>query len=135
MTNSLPPDPSPSDKTPLGFDDFIGILVAFSAVGGIIWWSLSRNPATLNLDRILSGDRNSTPLLVPSPQATEENETTPRLLPPVSPTISPAEIPPTQLQRPSQRFPVVVPPPNQRSNSSANENRCYANQHESRSFN
>ncbi len=109
MTNSLPPDPSPSDKTPLGFDDFIGILVAFSAIGGIIWWSLSRNPATLNLDRILSsGDRNSTPLLVPSPQATEE--TTPRLLPPVSPPISRAEIPPTQLQRPSQRFPVVVVP-------------------------
>ncbi len=117
MTNSLPPDPSPSDKTPLGFDDFIGILVAFSAIGGIIWWSLSRNPATLNLDRILSsGDRNSTPLLVPSPQATEE--TTPRLLPPVSPPISRAEIPPTQLQRPSQRFPVVVvvPLPNTEEN-------------------
>nr|MBA2749024.1 S-layer homology domain-containing protein [Tatlockia sp.] len=84
----------------------------------IIWWSLSRNPATLNLDRILSGDRNSTPLLVPSPQATEENEATPRLLPPVSPTISPAEIPPTQLQRPSQRFPVVVPLPNTTASSS-----------------
>ena len=112
MTNSLPPDPSPSDKTPLGFDDFIGILVAFSAIGGIIWWSLSRNPQAINLDRILSGDRTSTPLLVPSPQATEENEVIPRLLPPVSPTVSPTEIPPTQLQRPSQRFPVVVPLPN-----------------------
>ena len=83
MTNSSPtPDPNSSNRTPLGFDDFIGILVAFSAIGGIIWWSLSRNPQALNLDRILSSsDRNSTPLLVPSPQATSESQPTPTLEP------------------------------------------------------
>jgi S-layer homology domain len=105
MTNSLPPDPSPSDKTSLGFDDFIGILVAFSAIGGIIWWSLSRNPAALNLDRILSGDRNATPLLIPSPQATAENEAIPRLLPSVSPSVEPDEVPQVRSQ-----VPVVVVP-------------------------
>ncbi len=106
MTNSSPPpDPQSSDRTPLGFDDFIGILVAFSTIGGIIWWSLSRNPQALNLDRILSSDRNSTPLLVPSPQATAESEATPRLLPSVSPTVAPEEVP----QRRSQ-VPVVVVP-------------------------
>ncbi|PSB32526.1 S-layer homology domain-containing protein [Chlorogloea sp. CCALA 695] len=104
MTNSLPPDPSPSDKTPLGFDDFIGILVAFSAIGGIIWWSLSRNPQAINLDRILSSDRNSTPLLVPSPQAAEV-ETAPTLAPSVSPSIASDEVP----QRRAQ-VPVVVVP-------------------------
>ncbi len=110
MTNSSPPpDPQSSDRTPLGFDDFIGILVAFSAIGGIIWWSLSRNPAALNLDRILSSDRNSTPLLIPDP-TTDETEATPRFLPPVT-TASP-EVPPTQLQTRSPRFPTVVPVPN-----------------------
>ena len=104
MTNSLPPDPSPSDKTPLGFDDFIGILVAFSAIGGIIWWSLSRNPQALNLDRILSGEVNSIPLLVPSPQATEV-EPAPTLAPSVSPSIASEEVAPRRSQ-----VPVVVVP-------------------------
>ncbi len=104
MTNSSPtPDPPSSDKTPLGFDDFIGILVAFSAIGGIIWWSLARNPQALNLDRILSGDRNSTPLLVPSP--TNENRPTPTLAPSISPSIAPVEVPETRSQ-----VPVVVAP-------------------------
>ena len=98
MTNSLPPDPSPSDKTPLGFDDFIGILVAFSAIGGIIWWSLSRNPEALNLDRILSGSEgNSIPLLVPSPKA-EEVEPTSTLAPSLSPSAEPDEIAPRRSQ-------------------------------------
>ena len=106
MTNSLPPDPSSSDKTPLGFDDFIGILVAFSAMGGIIWWSLSRNPEALNLDRILSGsDRNSIPLLIPSPKA--EAEPAPTVSPNVRPSTEPDEIAP----RRSQQVPVVVPNP------------------------
>ncbi|MBW4665442.1 MAG: S-layer homology domain-containing protein [Chroococcus sp. CMT-3BRIN-NPC107] len=106
MTNSLPPDPSSSDKTPLGFDDFIGILVAFSAIGGIIWWSLSRNPEALNLDRILSGSGgNSTPLLIPSPQPRAESQPTPSLFPSVSPSITPEEVPQVRSQVPA----VVVP--------------------------
>lgn len=104
MTNSLPPDPPSSDKNSLGFDDFIGILVAFSAIGGIIWWSLSRNPTAFNLDRILSGDRNSTPLLIPSPRPTAESEATPQLIPSTDP-ITPEEVP----QRRSP-VPVVVVP-------------------------
>ncbi len=104
MTNSLPPDPSSSDKTPLGFDDFIGILVAFSAIGGIIWWSLSRNPAALNLNRILSGDRTSIPLLIPSPKA-EEVEPTPTLAPSLNPSTKLDEVAPR-----SSQVPVVVVP-------------------------
>lgn len=107
MTNSSPtPDPPSSDKTPLGFDDFIGILVAFSAIGGIIWWSLSRNPEALNLSRILSPSaRTSIPLLIPSPQPTAESGAIPRLLPSVSPTVEPTEVPQTRSQ-----VPVVVVP-------------------------
>ncbi|WP_009631215.1 S-layer homology domain-containing protein [Synechocystis sp. PCC 7509] len=104
MTNSLPPDPSSSDKTPLGFDDFIGILVAFSAIGGILWWSLSRNPETLNLDRILSGSEvNTIPLLVPSPN--DESIPVPTLAPSVSSSIAPVEVPQMRSQ-----VPVVVVP-------------------------
>ncbi len=105
MTNSLPPNPPSSDKNSLGFDDFIGILVAFSAMGAIIWWSLSRNPTALNLDRILSGDRNSIPLLIPSPQPTTESGATPQLIPSTDPTVTPEEIP----QRRSPAPVVVVP--------------------------
>jgi len=105
MTNSLPPDPSSSDKTTLGFDDFIGILVAFSAMGGIIWWSLSRNPEALNLDRILSGSKvNSIPLLIPSPKA--EVEPTPTVAPNLSPSTEPNEVAP----RRSPQVPVVPNP-------------------------
>jgi hypothetical protein len=45
MTNKPPDDPQSSQTTALGFDDFIGILVAFSAIGGILFWSLSRQNA------------------------------------------------------------------------------------------
>ncbi|MBH8555552.1 S-layer homology domain-containing protein [Nostocaceae cyanobacterium CENA357] len=49
MTNRPPDDPQSSQTTALGFDDFIGILVAFSAIGGILFWSLSRqDPGNFN---------------------------------------------------------------------------------------
>lgn len=74
-------------------------------MGGIIWWSLSRNPQALNLDRILSSSaRNSTPLLVPSP-TTEGSQPTPQLVPRVIPTVAPEEVP-----QPRSQVPVVVIP-------------------------
>ncbi|MEA5504277.1 S-layer homology domain-containing protein [Halotia wernerae UHCC 0503] len=45
MTNRPPDDPQSSQTNALGFDEFIGILVAFSAIGGILFWSLSRENA------------------------------------------------------------------------------------------
>jgi hypothetical protein len=36
------PPPESSSRRPLGFDDFIGILVAFSVIGTILFWSLGR---------------------------------------------------------------------------------------------
>lgn len=110
MTNSPPPDPQSSNNTPLGFDDFIGIFVAFSAIGAVIWWSLSRNPETFNFSRILSGDRTTTtnmPILIPSPEATEREE---RVLPPAaSPTPSPEVLNPVQPRTPA-RVPIIVVP-------------------------
>lgn len=48
MTNSPSPDsprpqPQSSHRRDLGFDDFIGILVAFSTIGAILFWVLGRD--------------------------------------------------------------------------------------------
>ncbi|HEY9851944.1 MAG TPA: S-layer homology domain-containing protein [Leptolyngbyaceae cyanobacterium] len=48
MTNSPTPDRQSSDKSPLGFDEFIGILVAFSTIGTIFFWVTSRKPEVFN---------------------------------------------------------------------------------------
>ncbi len=113
MTNSPPPDPQSSNNTPLGFDDFIGIFVAFSAIGAIIWWSLSRNPEAFNFSRILSGDRTTTttmPLLIPSPEATEREEVVP-IPPAASPTPFPEVLTPVQPRTPARgQVPIIVVP-------------------------
>lgn len=112
MTNSPPPDPQSSDRSPLGFDDFVGIFVAFSAIGAIIWWSLSRNPEAFNFGRILSSDPTTTqPLLLPSPEATEREEGVLRVPPDVSPTASPEALTPVQPRTPARgQVPVAVVP-------------------------
>lgn len=114
MTNSPPPDPQSSNNTPLGFDDFIGIFVAFSAIGAIVWWSLSRNPEAFNFSRILSGDRttNTMPLLIPSPEATEREEGVPGLpAPAASPTAPPDVLTSVQPRTPARgQVPVVIVP-------------------------
>ncbi|GAA6620866.1 S-layer homology domain-containing protein [Scytonema sp. NUACC26] len=38
----MSPDPKSSQSNPLGFDEFIGILVAFATIGVILFWSFSR---------------------------------------------------------------------------------------------
>jgi hypothetical protein len=43
------PPPEPSSRRPLGFDDFIGILVAFSVIGTILFWSLGRRDQAIGL--------------------------------------------------------------------------------------
>ncbi|KYC41967.1 S-layer protein [Scytonema hofmannii PCC 7110] len=38
----MSPDPKSSQSNPLGFDELIGILVAFATIGAILFWSFSR---------------------------------------------------------------------------------------------
>ncbi len=84
MTNQPPPNPQSSSDDELGFDDFIGILVAFLTIGTVLFWSLSRKDSNWNLGNMLSkapgadkvaakSDKdnnfnNLTALLVPSPE-------------------------------------------------------------------
>ena len=42
MSNSPPSDRQSSDKSPIEFDDWIGILVAFTTIGTILAWSFSQ---------------------------------------------------------------------------------------------
>lgn len=85
MTNSPPPDPESSQRNSLGFDEFIGIFIAFSAIGAILFWSLSKRGEGFNLGGV--------PL--PSPSASAQpitpSLTTPETAPvtPLAPTQSP----------------------------------------------
>jgi hypothetical protein len=88
MTNLPPPDPQSSQRAALGFDEFIGILVAFTAIGTIFFWSLSKRDQGFQLNRVL-------PLLSPSPSAQ------PSPTPPSEATASPTPVSPL--------FPPIVP--------------------------
>jgi S-layer homology domain len=46
MTNIPPSDPRSSRRNALDFDEFIGIFVAFTTIGAILFWSFSRRNAT-----------------------------------------------------------------------------------------
>jgi len=113
MTNSPPPDPQSPQRDPLGFDEFIGIFVAFSTVGAILFWSLSQRNQGFNLTRILSPSPSPSaqPTLTPTtPEATASP--TPEL--PLDPTLAPTESPGALTPVPSrtpigQRVPVVIP--------------------------
>lgn len=49
MTESQRPEPQSSQKEPLGFDEFVAVLVALLSIGGIFFWILSRNTPSWNL--------------------------------------------------------------------------------------
>lgn len=85
MTNKTPSDPNSPEKNPLGFDEFIGILVAFVTIGIILFWSFSRKG---------DSSRNITEL------------------PPVLPTLSASPVVPIFPPTPSQKLapPTTVNP-------------------------
>lgn len=90
MTNRPPSEPESSQRTALGFDEFIAILVAFTTIGAILFWSLSRRDSSWNLNALLSPD--STPSgsvqpnqLLPSPTAKVQPNPVPNKVLPYSP--------------------------------------------------
>ncbi len=54
MTNQPPPNPGSSSDDDLGFDDFIGVLVAFLTIGTVLFWSLSRKETNWNFANLSS---------------------------------------------------------------------------------
>ncbi|MBD2183114.1 S-layer homology domain-containing protein [Planktothrix sp. FACHB-1355] len=87
MTNSPLPDPQSSPKDPLGFDEFIGILVALSTIGSIFWWAVSQKPQSLNFISVLP----------------------PELVPATGQSPSPSPVPPA-IASPSAKDPVAIVP-------------------------
>jgi len=108
MTNLPPSDPKSSEKTALGFDEFIAILVAFATIGGILLWSFSRRDTSWNWNTVLSPTPSSTPKTQPNPVATSP---VPEVQPNANPLPEVAPSPPNQLlPEPSPALPLVVPP-------------------------
>ena len=120
-----PPDPQ---RNSLGFDEFIGILIAFSTIGAILFWTLSRRHEDLNFSfvpvlPIPTTQPTPTPPVAKSPAPTLPAETSPAptlLTPTVTSSESPEVVVPvvpsaTPTQRPTQPVarvvPVPVPPP------------------------
>jgi S-layer homology domain len=86
MTNQTPTDPNSSPEKPLGFDEFIGILVAFATIGFILFWSFSRKEdAGWNINGLLPLTTDSTP------------ETVVPVVPDTPPVVSPKDtvVPPS----------------------------------------
>ena len=110
MTNSLPPDPQPSPRDPLGFDEFIGIFLAFSVIGGILFWSLGREGQGFSLGGFLGTTPTPATTPSPTPTATPTEPASPNaetLTPSPSPTEPSAAVVPT----PVPATPNIVPVP------------------------
>lgn len=125
MTN-IPPDPRSSQRTALGFDEFIAILVAFATIGTVLFWAFSRRDSGWNLNLLPSPSASSVPapFILPTPGTqvqpnTGSNLNTVQPAPPaavVEPTVipSPAVIPGVILipSVPNPAPQVQVPPSN-----------------------
>lgn len=88
MTNRPPSEPESSQKTALGFDEFIAILVAFATIGAILFWSLSRRDSSWNLNGLLS------PSSTPS-RSVQPNQVLPFPTPKVEPNATPNNVLPS----------------------------------------
>jgi len=108
MTNLPPSDPKSSEKTALGFDEFIAILVAFATIGGILLWSFSRRDAGWNFNTVLSPSPSSTPQTQPSPAVTSLPS---QMQPKADSQLEAAPLPPNEIvPQPSPISPPILPP-------------------------
>jgi len=70
MTNLPPSGPRPSRRDSLGFNEFIGVFVAFTTIGAILFWSLTRESGVFDLQNLFAftpaeEDPQQTPSLAP----------------------------------------------------------------------
>ncbi|WP_088890461.1 S-layer homology domain-containing protein [Leptolyngbya ohadii] len=115
MTARPPSDPRPSRKSPLDFDEFVAVLVAFASLGTVLAWGLTRsNESFLSQTGLFpipnfaegqsqtptAGDRDD--LLIAPPAAGGQ-----RITPPISQPASPVNPLPEAI---APRTPVAVVP-------------------------
>ncbi|MCP6759359.1 MAG: S-layer homology domain-containing protein [Fischerella sp. CENA71] len=72
MTDT-PPDPKSSQTNALGFDEFIGILVAFATIGAILFWTFYRKESGWNFNSLLLQDPSSVNSPITPPKQTASN--------------------------------------------------------------
>lgn len=114
MTNS--PDPR-STRTPLGFDEFVGIFIALSAIGAIFFWSLSRRGEGFQIPNIVSVSPTPTAPSTgsPTPQATASPAPESLLIPLPVPSTAPEEltpvIPGSRVRQQTTQIPAIIPLP------------------------
>lgn len=123
MTNRPPSDRESSGETDLGFDEFIAILVAFTTIGGIIFWSFSRKDTGWDFNKVLSPlatpSANVQPNNVPSPSPIQSKPNSgSNLNIPTSPDTDVVQ--PDTIQAPTEQIipSPVLPPPYIRSRNS-----------------
>ncbi|NWF60655.1 MAG: S-layer homology domain-containing protein [Fischerella sp.] len=116
MTNT-PPDPKSSQTNALGFEEFIGILVAFATIGVILFWSFSRKESGWNLGGLLLPSPTQSPVpttpTVESRQAPPSSEEKPPVVEKPLPRVSPGELRREQTLLPPdstrETLPLVIP--------------------------
>ena len=72
MTNLPPSDPRRTDprrNRDLGFDELLAMLVAFGAIGTVLWWSLGRNTEGFDVGGLFQPDQTNAPRSDASPSA------------------------------------------------------------------
>lgn len=116
MTNTPPPDPKSSQTNPLGFDEFIAILVAFATIGIILFWSFQRKDSHWNLSGLPTptsgvGENQDTKsnLLSPSPTVTNQISINPQTTQIPSPALKIPNNTSTPVNQPITNQPLQVP--------------------------
>lgn len=115
MTDSPPPEPGSPQKSTLGFDEFIGIFVAFTVIGTILFFAIAKNRENFKLTNLSSPFPSSSAQLTPTPtpQAKTNAASVPQV-PKIAATPSPkvmAPVPsPTSV---APVIPAVIPSPTQ----------------------
>lgn len=111
MTNVPPPDPNSSR---LGFDELIGVVIAFATIGTILAVTLSQRDKGFNLNRLFNSqtsDRTTKPqgvlppLIAPQPIATPQATPLPRQA-----KLAPSPVPVSTPHKEVRPVPVVVVP-------------------------
>ncbi|AUT03495.1 S-layer protein [Nostoc sp. CENA543] len=114
-----PTDQDSSPSTALGFDEFIGIFVAFLTIGGILLWSFSRQESGWNLNGLLSLNTTApsattnppTPSLTPQLPADTDARLPNVSAPPETDIVEPPVIPsPSFQETPTPQPPAKLPP-------------------------
>lgn len=109
MTQTPPPERPPSSRRPLNSDDLIGILVAFTSIGAIFFWSITRDNKWFDFS---IPEKAAAPQPSPFPLVNNSPAPSPAITASPAPAPAPSEIAPVE-QPAARTVPLPVPVPAQ----------------------